>query len=134
MPRIIRRRESIESEQNEIVLVSESNNLPKKRKVTPKLLDGKFYELVKYDTAGSVTAKCLFCEKQINGKINSTGNYWDHIRRAHIDELQKVRDYVKIIPTNVEIVVPSQIAKVDVSTNIIFPLNRITFLYCMNFI
>lgn len=60
----------------------------------PKLLDGKYYKIIKRDNF-KIEAKCTICGKLRKGDIKSTGNFMEHIRKSHSEMIQEVDSYKK---------------------------------------
>lgn len=48
----------------------------------PKLLDGKYFQIVSRDGI-QVKATCMQCGKMRSGQTKSTGNFMEHIRKDH---------------------------------------------------
>lgn len=63
----------------------------------PKILDGLYYEVIKYDKAtDSVEARCVNCTKKktiIRGQRTSTGNFHTHYSRLHAEKSDDVKIY-----------------------------------------
>lgn len=49
----------------------------------PKIVDGKFFSLVKQWSNGKMVANCHFCGKNVCAHIKYTGNLFKHIRLIH---------------------------------------------------
>lgn len=76
----------------------EKNNLP-------KIFDGTYYEVVEHDTnTKGIAAKCKKCikEKIIRGQSTSTGNFYQHFYRTHVDEHKVMKEYCDERPGKLE--------------------------------
>lgn len=75
---------------------------PKKQKtLLPRMLDGKFFEVLTGDWSSSqpkIIAKCQTCGKTRKGDIRSTGNFMEHYRSCHPSLVQAVEKYKKYGP------------------------------------
>lgn len=60
----------------------EPPNKKQKLNSIPKLIDGKYFELVKRDDT-IIEAKCTTCGKIRKGDIRSTGNFMMHYKSSH---------------------------------------------------
>lgn len=68
----------------------------KKRKKTPKILDGKYFEIVSsVDVDGNLTAKCTICDEEKKGNIASTGNFLKHFNLKHPLRLNELKLYTR---------------------------------------
>ena len=45
----------------------------------PAILDGEFFNVTRLEDT-NVTARCLQCQKLLNGSLKSTGNFLSHIK------------------------------------------------------
>lgn len=80
--------------------VDNENPLSKKRcedsKKLPKIFDGIYYEVIEHDDeTKNISARCKKClkEKIIRGKSTSTGNFYQHFSRTHIDDHKTMKEY-----------------------------------------
>lgn len=60
----------------------------------PKILDGIYYKLIER-TDNIMIGQCCNCPKQVRGGINSTGNFFTHIRKQHPNLLEKSKAHTK---------------------------------------
>lgn len=120
MPRVRNQRALSIDSGNDFFTNRNTNPSPpsKKSKKIPKILDGRFFAIVRSDTSGVIVAKCCLCEtndKFIHGKYGSTGNFWEHLKRVHSDKMDAAKQYIK---TNT-VPCQSHIEKNEVSINIL---------------
>lgn len=66
----------------------------KKAKSIPKLLDGRYFTIVKLENT-KVEVICSICKRTRRGDLTSTGNFMDHIEKDHADFLDEVKRYRK---------------------------------------
>lgn len=59
----------------------------------PKIMDGKYFELVKKWSNGKIAAKCRQCHRNISAHISNTGNLFSHIRGVHSEYIEECRAY-----------------------------------------
>lgn len=62
----------------------------------PKIFDGTYYEVVELDRkTKNISARCKKCikEKIIKGQTNTTGNFYQHFSRSHIDDHKALKEY-----------------------------------------
>ncbi|XP_055306606.1 uncharacterized protein LOC129570909 [Sitodiplosis mosellana] len=76
----------------------ESNAPPAKipKKNYPKILDGKFFNLMS-DKDGSLTVECTLCNAIVQGTTSSTGNFHSHYKRKHKDKVNKLKEHLKSV-------------------------------------
>lgn len=60
----------------------------------PRLLDGKYFEIVKRDDI-KVEAVCKSCGKIRKGNLTSTGNFMEHIKKSHPELVVKAELHKK---------------------------------------
>lgn len=65
----------------------------------PKLLDGKYFSIVKRDGT-KVEAKCENCGLIRKGTVTSTGNFMEHIRKMHSSIVSEAETYRKLGSTD----------------------------------
>lgn len=65
----------------------------------PKILDGKYFELVKKWTNGKIAATCRFCRRNVCAHISHTGNLFTHIRVKHHQYMEECKMYCNSIST-----------------------------------
>lgn len=62
----------------------------------PKILDGKFYKIIKIDN-NNIKAQCLNCiNKTYCGNLSSTGNFIKHISKVHPNIYDEMKEYTKM--------------------------------------
>lgn len=60
----------------------------------PRLLDGKYYEIIKRDNT-KIEALCKTCNKVRKGFLTSTGNFMEHLRKSHPELVVEAELYKK---------------------------------------
>lgn len=63
----------------------------------PKILDGKYFELVKKWSNGKIAATCSFCHRNVCAHISHTGNLFTHIRVKHLQSMEECRTYCNTV-------------------------------------
>lgn len=87
--------EIVNDDENGATCPGLDSNLAKKRKTsTPRLLDGKYFEIVAQNDT-KIEAKCMTCGKHRKGDIRSTGNFMDHYTTAHPTLINEVELHKK---------------------------------------
>lgn len=71
----------------------------KRSKTIPRLLDGKYFEIITSLEDSNVTARCVTCGKLRKGTLLSTGNFMKHINSCHPSIAPAVEIYRKEGPT-----------------------------------
>lgn len=77
--------------------MSSTSNEPAKKKRIPKILDGKYFTVVR-ERGKNLDAVCMTCKKECSGSYNGTRNFADHYSRVHpekYDELVSYRDGIE---------------------------------------
>lgn len=67
----------------------------KRSKTIPRLLDGKYFEIITSLEDPNVTARCVTCGKLRKGTLLSTGNFMKHINSCHPSMAPAVEVYKK---------------------------------------
>lgn len=72
--------------------------LAKKPKTVPRLLDGKYFNIIETNSNSTtmvtkVVAACVICGVQRRGELSSTTNFMEHIRKSHPELVKQVEDY-----------------------------------------
>lgn len=65
----------------------------KKKRSTPRILDGTFYQVESID-GDNVVAKCKECDQSRKGSLKSTGNFLSHFRSAHSERSEELEKYL----------------------------------------
>lgn len=72
---------------------NQNENISKRTKVDPKILDGKFYT-IKLRNGDKVQAICNLCGSVRSGSINGTGNFTRHINDKHSERAPEMYEYL----------------------------------------
>lgn len=76
------------------------NNLAKKRKKDPKILDGTYFEGVFTGSeSNNITAICKLCGALKKGSCLGMGNFLKHINDYHAEKSAEVYSYIKNLTT-----------------------------------
>lgn len=74
--------QQVQTQQNQISPSMQSNaqnNVTLTPIRLPAILDGEFFSVMRLEDT-NVTARCLQCQKLLNGNLKSTGNFLSHIK------------------------------------------------------
>lgn len=72
-----------------------SKNIAKRSKSIPRLLDGKYFSIIKEKDGTKIDVVCNLCGSIRKGDLKSTGNFMDHINKSHPTFIKPVDDYKK---------------------------------------
>ncbi|KAJ8670557.1 hypothetical protein QAD02_001816 [Eretmocerus hayati] len=78
------------SQNSPIVQCNSQNNVTLTPVRLPAILDGEFFSVMRLEDT-NVTARCLQCNKLLNGNLKSTGNFLSHIKRVHPFLIEKIK-------------------------------------------
>ncbi|XP_014204093.1 uncharacterized protein LOC106636261 [Copidosoma floridanum] len=79
-----------EQDQSTSIIQNSERNVTLTPVRLPAILDGEFFSVVKLEDS-NVTARCLQCNKLLNGNLKSTGNFLSHIKRVHPFLMEKIK-------------------------------------------
>lgn len=74
--------QQVQAQQNQITPTMQSsaqNNVTLTPIRLPAILDGEFFTVQRLEDT-NVTARCMQCQKLLNGNLKSTGNFLSHIK------------------------------------------------------
>lgn len=76
---------------------------PRKRKKSPRILDGQYFEIENSDDKNDkISAICKLCGVTKRGSSSGTGNFLRHIRNHHADKSDEVYSYIKTSATETD--------------------------------
>lgn len=78
-------------QENEIQNIDEQQAKKSKENI-PRLLDGKYFTIVKSEGT-RIEAACNLCGKLRKGDQRSTGNFFDHFKTSHPSLVKEVDEY-----------------------------------------
>lgn len=79
--------------------IEDSEPQPKKEKVLPRILDGKYFIVLKQDGT-KIEAECATCGTKRKGDTRSTGNFMEHYNSKHPTMADEVNKYKKLKNSN----------------------------------
>lgn len=69
--------------------------MKKAKKNKPKIFDGRYYKITQEEN-GSILAECALCKEKKRGSESSTGNFINHYKTKHKEELITLKAYLKV--------------------------------------